>query len=150
MLCCFSFSHWNPWHPTRPCARGTYRGNPLSLILPKPKTKQNNKITLRTGYTIQDAAAGGEDSALVEYDPWKVAVNYLRTWLVLDVISGVPFTLLELLSTDGSNADALKSAKILKIFRFLKLGRLLKLEKILTNLDSDTKDMIEDFFQVGA
>ena len=66
---------------------------------------------------------------------------------VLDVVSGVPFALIELLMT--GTPGALKSAKSLKLLRFLKLGRLLKMEKILSNLDQDTMDLIEDFFQVN-
>jgi len=78
--------------------------------------------------------------------------EYAKTWLVLDVVSGVPFALIELLMAASGGSDAvnqLKSAKALKLLRFLKLGRLLKLEKILGNLDMDTLDTIEDFMQDG-
>ena len=71
---------------------------------------------------------------------------------MLDVVSGVPFALIELLMAASGGSDAvnqLKSAKALKLLRFLKLGRLLKLEKILGNLDMDTLDTIEDFMQDG-
>ena len=44
----------------------------------------------------------------------------------------------------------LKTAKSLRLLRFLKLGRLLKIEKILSNLDRDTLDHIEDFLQEGS
>jgi hypothetical protein len=40
-----------------------------------------------------------------------------------------------------------KTLKTVRLIRFIKLGRLFKLEKILTNLDRDTMDRIEDFFQ---
>ena len=71
----------------------------------------------------------------------------------MDVVSGIPFALLELLMGSDSSAGgagSVKSAKILKLLRFLKLGRLLKFEKIISTLDRDTLDYLEDFFQVGT
>jgi hypothetical protein len=106
-------------------------------------------LNFRTGYFINEDG-GAEESQLVEYDRTRVAVNYLKTWFVLDVVSGVPFALLELVMSGGSGDSSLKSAKSLKLLRFLKLGRLLKMEKILSNLDRDTLDIIEDFFQDGT
>jgi hypothetical protein len=86
----------------------------------------------------------------VEFDRKRVAVNYLKSWFILDVVSGVPFALIELLISGGCGDSPLKSAKALKLLRFLKLGRLLKMEKILSSLDRDTLDVIEDFFQNGT
>ena len=108
-------------------------------------------LNFRTGYFVRNLDLGAssvEDNDLVEYDRQRVAKNYLKSWFVLDVVSGVPFALIEIVS--GSGTSALKSAKTLKLLRFLKLGRLFKLEKILSTLDRDTLDMIEDFFQNGS
>jgi hypothetical protein len=69
-----------------------------------------------------------------------VAKNYLKSWFLLDVVSGIPFALIELVS--GNGAGALSSIKSMKLLRFLKLGRLLKMEKILSNLDRDTLDKV--------
>jgi hypothetical protein len=105
-------------------------------------------LNFLTGYAITDVA--GEDSEIIEYDRYRVAVNYFQTWFLLDVISGIPFALFDLIMQgESSSGGVLKSAKTLKVLRFLKLGRLLKFEKILSNLDRDTKDTIEDFFQVS-
>jgi hypothetical protein len=68
---------------------------------------------------------------------------------VLDVVSGIPFPLIEIIVGDETNGS-LSSLKSLKILRFAKLGRLLKLEKILSNLDRETLDNIEDFLQRGS
>lgn len=95
-----------------------------------------------------------DDVEVVEYNRWRVAVSYVKTWFAIDVVSGVPFAAIELILNGGgsgsgdSGAGALKNAKLLKLLRFLKLGRLLKIEKILGNLNRDTLDRIEDFLQV--
>eukprot|EP00614_Pseudopedinella_elastica_P004136 CAMPEP_0172592174 /NCGR_PEP_ID=MMETSP1068-20121228/11054_1 /TAXON_ID=35684 /ORGANISM="Pseudopedinella elastica, Strain CCMP716" /LENGTH=205 /DNA_ID=CAMNT_0013389011 /DNA_START=50 /DNA_END=663 /DNA_ORIENTATION=+ len=115
-------------------------------------------FNFRTGLIIDlsdDPAAvaangiGEGDLEIVEYDRWRVAVSYFQSWFFLDVISGIPFALLELLMAN-SNPGALKGAKILKLLRFLKLGRLLKFDKILSNLDRETNDRIADFLAAGA
>lgn len=83
-----------------------------------------------------------------------MAASYCKGWFLLDLVSGIPFALLEVAAgnqkASGGPMASLKSIKSLKLLRFLKLGRLLKLDKILTNLDRDTKDCIEDFLQNGA
>jgi len=99
-------------------------------------------LSFRTGYFLNL-----DEPDLVEYHPWLVATNYLQGWFVFDCVSGIPFALIELLfASNTSNASALKSIKTLRIIRFLKLGRLLKLEKIMSNMDRDVVDRIEDFF----
>ena len=113
------------------------------------------------GYFVKSEMSKSEDSDLVEYDSWRVAENYIKTWFTIDVVSGVPFAAIELIieasssggvSDDhgGSSTGALSSAKSAKLLRFLKLGRLLKIEKILSNLDREMKDNIEDFIDKGS
>jgi len=106
-------------------------------------------LNFRTGYFF-DEEGGSEETQKVEYDRRRVAISYIKTWFILDVVSGIPFALLDLVMSNGSGDSPLKSAKVLKLLRFLKLGRLLKLEKILSNLDRDTLDLLEDFFQHGT
>jgi hypothetical protein len=69
-----------------------------------------------------------------------------------------PFALIEIIlgemsggssDADTSSGKQLKSLKSLKLLRFLKLGRLLKLQKIMSSLDRDTLDRIEDFINNG-
>jgi|MDSY01.1.fsa_nt_gb hypothetical protein len=102
-------------------------------------------LNFRTGYFV-----GTAEDDLVEFDPYLVARNYLRGWFTLDVVSGIPFALLDLVFASSGNVKILKTAKSLRLLRFLKLGRLLKIEKILSNLDRDTLDHIEDFLQEGS
>lgn len=102
-------------------------------------------LNFRTGYFV-----GTAEDDLVEFDPYLIARNYVRGWFFLDVVSGIPFALLDLVFSSSGNVKILKTAKSLRLLRFLKLGRLLKIEKILSNLDRDTLDHIEDFLQNGS
>jgi len=118
-------------------------------------------FNFRTGYVVDDGrdSSSGKDDAAIEFDRKRVAWNYGTTsWFVLDVVSGIPFPLIEIILTelaggsgeaDTSSGKQLKSLKSLKLLRFLKLGRLLKLKKIMSSLDRDTLDRIEDFINNG-
>jgi len=104
-----------------------------------------------TGYIVETEQGGSSDVVLVEFDRKRVALSYATSWFVLDVVSGIPFALLDLIMNSGTdNAGSLKSAKTLKLLRFLKLGRLLKIDKILSGLDRETLDIIEDFLNVSS
>lgn len=99
-----------------------------------------------TGYFI-----GREDMdvVVIEYDSYKIAKKYLKGWFIIDVSSGIPFSLVDLLSNqDSSSLSFLKSLKLLRFLRFLKLGRLLKIEKIFSSMDRDMMDLFQDFMQV--
>ena len=107
-------------------------------------------LNFRTGYDLNKDGAVIDDAGIIEYDRWRVAVNYIKSWFLLDVLSGVPFSLVELIiSGDTEENVHLESVKTLKLLRFLRLGRLLKLEKILSNLDQVTLDILADFLQNG-
>ena len=113
----------------------------------------------RTGYVIDDGRdSSSKDDAAIEFDRKRVAWHYGTSWFVLDVVSGIPFALIEIIlgemsggssDADTSSGKQLKSLKSLKLLRFLKLGRLLKLQKIMSSLDRDTLDRIEDFINNG-
>ena len=76
----------------------------------------------------------------------------MKFWFGLDVVSGIPFMIIDLIAgvcgEDGgdSGAQNLKALKLLRILRFAKLMRLLKIGKILGSLDRTLLDRIEDFF----
>lgn len=63
----------------------------------------------------------------IEYDPWLCAKNYALTWLPLDLVSGIPFHIINYLF-EGDSAPVLKVVKSLRLLRILKLTRLFKLE----------------------
>ena len=102
-------------------------------------------LSFRTGIFVE-SDEHGDDGEAVEYDRWRVAKDYVKSWFLLDVFSGIPFALIEILmSSDAGALKSAKSLKTLKVLRILKLGRLLKVDKILKNLDRDVLDHIEDF-----
>ena len=86
-------------------------------------------LNFRTGFIV--------DGDHVVYDSKLIAQQYLRGWLIVDVVSGIPFDLLELLTPeeDGSEVGATTSntrgAKILKVGRMFKTVKILRLAKLL-------------------
>ena len=97
-------------------------------------------LNFRTGYL--------DSNDELVMDPCRVASNYVRSWFLLDVVSGIPFGLLDMGGTESGDLKALKSSRVLKalrVLRFLKLTRLLKGTKILQRIDRDTLDTFEDF-----
>jgi len=36
------------------------------------------------------------------YDAWKVAKQYMGSWFIIDVVSGIPFGVLDLKTFDGN------------------------------------------------
>ena len=78
----------------------------------------------------------------------------MKGWFPLDFVSGIPFGLLD--QPELANLSALKVLKgsrvlkAVKLLRFLKLSRLIKGSKILSSLDAEVIDRIEDFLQNGS
>jgi hypothetical protein len=110
-------------------------------------------FNFRTGIFVTALNSRGEIEAAVEYDRHRVATAYIKSWFFIDFFSGIPFSLIDLAIGGGNsvdNAKSLKALRFLKLARLLKLGRLLKIQKILTSLDRETIDIIEDFFQVPS
>jgi hypothetical protein len=108
-------------------------------------------LNFRTGIFVTALNSRGEMEESVEYDSHRVAMSYIKSWFFTDFFSGIPFSLIDLAVGGGNNVDKAKSLKafrFLKLARLLKLGRLLKIKKILSSLDRETIDIIEDFFQV--
>ena len=70
--------------------------------------------------------------------------HYLRSWFTLDVVSGIPFGLLDMEALSKlSMLKILKGTRVLKavkLLRFLKLSRLIKGSKFLSSLDAETID----------
>ena len=69
-----------------------------------------------------------------EINRWKITLNYITTWLAIDVVAVLPrfFRLFESEDQQSSTTSLLsilKFARISRIFRILKLVRLLKLLK---------------------
>jgi len=103
-------------------------------------------VNFRTAYV-------DEGTGLLVTNSWLVAKNYGKSWFPLDVVSGIPFGLLDMPALSKLSAlKVLKGSRVLKAFkllRFLKLSRLIKQTKILGNLDPEIVDRIEDFMADG-
>jgi len=83
-------------------------------------------INFRTGYF--DA-----DLDIQVMNPRKAAMNYLRGWFLLDLVSSIPFDLVQSMmdSGEGSDLGSVSTAKLLKTGRFVKIFRLLRITKLI-------------------
>ena len=78
-------------------------------------------------------AVKNNETGRYEYRRNVIAINYLRSWLIVDVISTIPWSLIEWLS-DGGIQDKERSVKMMRILRlnkFYKFFRLLRLMKLI-------------------
>ena len=65
----------------------------------------------------------------------KVCINYLKHWFFLDLLSSIPFGLLEVFIPTGSGASGLvKLSRLRNIPKLLRLSRLIKIAKNLSYL----------------
>eukprot|EP00931_Biecheleriopsis_adriatica_P005981 TRINITY_DN107452_c0_g1_i1.p1 TRINITY_DN107452_c0_g1~~TRINITY_DN107452_c0_g1_i1.p1 ORF type:complete len:685 (-),score=109.46 TRINITY_DN107452_c0_g1_i1:239-2293(-) len=93
-------------------------------------------LNFRTGYIDEDT----RNVATVELD-WRLAAkHYMRTWLLLDLLSAFPFSLLV-----ASAPTDLQFAKALKASKFMKLTRLLKSVPAIRRIEDS--DVYEDFIK---
>lgn len=103
-------------------------------------------VNFRTGFV-------DSETGFIVYDYNSVAREYLRSWFALDVVSGIPFCLFDVDALSQIRAlKILKGSRVLKalkLMRFLKLSRLIKGSSILSRIDPDTVDQIEDFLADG-
>ena len=104
-----------------------------------------------------------------------VAYNYAKGWLVLDLLSTIPFMLIDRSiyngcalsptrqgsfgddgddeSSEGSAGfSSLRILKSLRLLRLMKLGRLIKLDTIFKRVFSnqETQDKFHDFMEMGT
>lgn len=74
-------------------------------------------------------------------DRREIRNHYLRTWFSLDVISTLPYDLVDIIvgndgdSTSGGAADNLKILRILKILKLFKLLRIMKSARIFRQIE---------------
>ena len=75
-----------------------------------------------------------EEKGTLVINRHMIAKNYLKGWFMLDVITTIPFQLLEKMNTDANGASdskALRLARIPRLYRLLRIFRLLRLLKLL-------------------
>jgi len=78
------------------------------------------------GEIILNFFTGYYEKGVMVMDMRKIFRQYMRSWFSLDVISSLPLSYVEILTTADSH-EALQSAKILRIFKLTKYARLLRL-----------------------
>ena len=64
----------------------------------------------------------------------RTALNYLKTWFLLDVLASIPFSLIRQLS-GGSVSSGAAFNKALRLAKLLKLLRLLRFKRLIPKLD---------------
>lgn len=68
--------------------------------------------------------------------PWRILVNYLKTWFLIDLVVIVPdwtFTIMDIFADDdgeGGGTEAGDSGKLLRALRIIRVARLLRLVKL--------------------
>ena len=80
-------------------------------------------------------------SGMVEIDDKKIiAVNYLKTWFIIDFFSIVPFdTIIRSVTVGSSGGEEqnvntlMRTMKLTKIYKLIRLMRLVKIFKVLKN-----------------
>ena len=79
--------------------------------------------------------AYGNERGRLERDPGRIAIHYLKTYFLVDLISVFPFTLFD---TDHHMVWELRTPrflKLLKLFRILKMLQLYRLRSLLISLE---------------
>eukprot|EP00966_Prymnesium_polylepis_P325339 7381318-Prymnesium_polylepis.1 len=88
---------------------------------------------------------GVEVDAYISFDPGVIAVEYLRTWFIIDLLSSLPIDFILTLAIEGcppddvsfertSNTRALKMVRVLRLVKLLKVVRVLKLQALIDHL----------------
>ena len=84
-------------------------------------------VRFRMGYTIDSEHL---DSRL-EMRPAKIARAYLKSWFVVDVVSGFPTQIVVLIYLDGDGSTFTSATRLPRLLRLPRLVRMLRLMKLL-------------------
>lgn len=95
-------------------------------------------LNFRTGVISSDCK-GGEDMVIL--DTKAIALHYVKSWFVLDVISAIPFDNISLLFIDREEnisplLRASRALRALRLAKLLSLLRLLRLSRLMRYLDT--------------
>lgn len=78
----------------------------------------------------------GDDGVWVTSKP-ELAVRYLKGMFIIDLLSIMPFDLIELVEGEGGGLGSLKFFRVLKLFRLLKMLRIFRGLKIVKKYEAD-------------
>ena len=86
-------------------------------------------------------------------DPKAIAVAYLKSWFIVDFISCLPFSLLDMLGSDSS-AKTSRYNNLLRLARLPRLYKLFRIARVIKAFDHNHTegmlDRVQDFFQINS
>lgn len=75
-----------------------------------------------TGYEIDDSF---KKTTRLELNLYKIVINYLKSWFIIDVIATFPFDYL--FNEISVNNQLIKSIKLTRVFKLIRVVKLTKL-----------------------
>jgi CRP-like cAMP-binding protein len=108
-------------------------------------------VSFRTAYV--------DDEGDLEYRNSKIAVNYLKSWFAIDILSCLPvnyFAYLPSVDADSSTGKSNKLVRLLRLLRLLKLLRLARINRIIARYEQEYYALVSSLkiakivFVVGA
>lgn len=77
----------------------------------------------------------------------KIIKNYLRSWMILDIIASIPFSMIEAYAMESSNESGTSYNSIMKLMRLPRLYGLLRVSRILKLIKTYKSGGMLDSFQ---
>jgi potassium voltage-gated channel Eag-related subfamily H protein 7 len=86
-------------------------------------------VNFRSAYTTH--------TGVTVFDARDVAWRYMTSWFAIDIISVLPFELLEFTGTGTMNATTLRSVKLIRLLRLLKLAKVVRASRIMKRFEAN-------------
>ena len=100
-------------------------------------------VRFRMGYTIDSEHLDSR----IEMRPKEIAIGYMKSWFVIDVVSGFPTQLLTLLFVEeqeqNANTAATRLPRLLRIPRLVRMMRMMNLLRVMRFFRSDTSGVLK-------
>jgi hypothetical protein len=93
-----------------------------------------------------------EERGVLVVSRTHIAKNYLKSWFVIDIVTTIPFSMIEKLNTDvgaASDSKALRLARIPRLYRLLRIFRLLRILKLLKKETTSSTSQMAKAIKVG-
>lgn len=95
-----------------------------------------------------------EERGVLIVNRTQIAKNYLKSWFVIDVVTTIPFQLLEKLDSTSndlgvSDSKALRLARIPRLYRLLRIFRLLRILKLMKKEANSSKSQMAKAIKLG-
>jgi len=119
------------------------------------KEEHHNKDWVMLVYWTLNVPAsltvGFVHNGVAQMDPKAIAVNYMKTWMVVDLLTVLPDWIFMCLAGGGTTTEQLtKFIRVLRLVRIIRLIRLLRLKKVWQDLtDSIDSEYTSIFLNIG-